>query len=266
MIIKKITAVAVLALGLSCFAGCEGEKPKRPYDPNDPNDPSGRLPADEYYDSCTPILTAVVRDFSDAHPDFHHSGEDGKAGADLVTGMVRVDLGEDDKPRAGDNDFYSDHLDEWYVTDSAVNKEFTTTIELSDVGDGVWSYNNDAFFPLGPDQGFGHENLTDNSGTPQNFLFTTELRLIFMYKEGQRFKFKGDDDLWVFINRKLAIDLGGIHSEQELEVDIDAHAAKYGMTPNQQYTMHIFHAERNPTESHFRIDTDIECFAPQPVV
>jgi fibro-slime domain-containing protein len=231
------------------------------------NSQYGTRPSSEFdetalpdFNECTSSLIAIVRDFPDSHPDFHHSGEVGKAGEDLVLGMVQETLGPDEKPVAGANAFHSSQLDEWYTTRRGINEEFIATILLGDIGNGVWSHNNDAFFPLGPSQGYGHENNTDIDGVKRNFLFTTELRLRFTYKEGQRFRFKGDDDLWVYINGKLAIDLGGIHSEREAEVDIDAHAAKYDMVPGGVYTMHIFHAERNPVESHFRIDTNIECF------
>jgi hypothetical protein len=86
---------------------------------------------DSNYNQCSPILLAIVRDFSDSHPDFHHSGEQGKAGADLVTGMVAVDLGPDDKPVLGSNRFFSDHFSEWYNTIPNVNKEFVATIRLA---------------------------------------------------------------------------------------------------------------------------------------
>jgi fibro-slime domain-containing protein len=277
---RQITALIAIGLWMGPVFGCsssdeedeEGSNNTDYYDGI--NSEYDTRPSDEYgqeidsnYNQCSPTLLAIVRDFPDRHPDFHHSGEQGKAGADLVTGMVAVDLGADDKPILGTNRFFSDNLSEWYNTIPDVNKEFVATIRLAETANGVWTHNNDYFFPLGPNQGFGHENNTDGNGVRQNFLFTTELRLRFTYKQGQRFRFKGDDDLWVFINGKLAIDLGGIHSKREEEVDIDAHAQQYGMVPDQQYTMHIFHAERNPVESHFRIETNIECFTSEgPVV
>jgi fibro-slime domain-containing protein len=101
--------------------------------------------------------------------------------------------------------------------------------------------------------GFGHE------GFAHNFHFTTEIHTRFEYQGGETFTFTGDDDLWLFINGRLAIDLGGLHPSLSATVDLDAQAATLGITPGHEYAMDIFHAERHTDASNFRIETTIEC-------
>ncbi len=206
---------------------------------------------------CAPNATGVLRDFHDTHPDFEKFlGDD--------HGIVKPDLGADGKPvyapagtsptTTGKADF-----DQWYRDVAGVNVRSLFTIPFAQNDAGISSYDNAAFFPL-DNQGFGNE------GRNHNFHFTFELHTEFVYKGGEIFTFVGDDDVFTFVNGKLAIDLGGVHGAETMSVDLDQSAGALGIVKGQKYPLDVFQAERHTSESHFRIDTTIQFTNCTPII
>ncbi len=201
---------------------------------------------------CGDALRLVVRDFTEEHPDFEHFTGDG------LDGIVEEDLGSDHKPVYASDEGTAltsgpDEFADWYHDVDGVNQRVEVDIRFTEVSPGVFAYDNSSFFPI-DGQGFG--NGPDDAD--HNFLFTTEAHTVFTYKGGEQFTFRGDDDLWVFVNNKLAVDLGGLHSRLEESIDFDANADRLGITVGETYPMDIFHAERHTEESNFRIETTID--------
>lgn len=93
-------------------------------------------------------------------------------------------------------------------------------------------------------------------GGNKNFHFTYELQTEFVYEQdaGQAFTFRGDDDVWVFIDGKLVIDIGGVHEAVEQTINLDRLP---WLQDGETYSLQFFFAERHRTESNFRIETTL---------
>jgi fibro-slime domain-containing protein len=165
------------------------------------------------------------------------------------------------------------------------------TLTLTQLAAGSQSYvsanaTSNAFFPL-DGQGFGNETYTDGS-VSHNFHFTSELRYFFQYRGGETLLFSGDDDVWVFINGRLAVDIGGRHAllhgrvvlgddgiPSGTDSDCSVHEgtstptldctgytsdeiadstdSRFGLTKGKLYEIVLFHAERHTTQSNFKL-------------
>jgi fibro-slime domain-containing protein len=113
-----------------------------------------------------------------------------------------------------------------------------------------------------------------------NFSFTTEVKYWFKYTKDTMatLDFLGDDDVWVFLNGHLAIDLGGWHVPLPGTLTINGGtisyssttavppnvttatvvkgtgtAAQFGLTDGNVYQIQVFHAEREVEGSSFKL-------------
>ncbi|MEM6333366.1 MAG: fibro-slime domain-containing protein [Planctomycetota bacterium] len=230
-------------------------------------------------------LTGTLRDFTEEHPDMNFPDKS----FGVKTGLVMSELGEDGKPildTSGDSTrgmiSGPDSFDQWYRDVPGVNISIPLTITLDNGRDepgGVYSFAKEGsgnyFFPA---NGLGFNDMQTVSTGTHNFYFTYEINTEFTYFDPDNrdldgdgvasheddddgamvFTFTGDDDVWVFINGKLAVDIGGVHGQASRSVNLDEQAEELGLEPGGTYSLHFFFAERHVTESNFRIDTTLQ--------
>jgi fibro-slime domain-containing protein len=210
-------------------------------------------------------LPIILRDFRGAdlpaipeaniaagHVDFQNKNTEEK-------GIVKNLLGDDKKPVYAKADGTSAststaaNFNLWYRDDPKYNRTVVDTVRLTRNDKGDYVFYDDTYFPL-DGKGFvgeGHEPTRDDN---HNFNFTSELRTQFAWQGGEFLEFKGDDDVWVFVNGHLAVDLGGVHGEQTGSVTIDdVTGGIYGMTKGNIYEIVVFQAERHTSASKYQL-------------
>lgn len=89
----------------------------------------------------------------------------------------------------------------------------------------------------------------------RNGHFCTESHAMFKYKKGLKFNISGSDDIWVYINNKLAVDLGGMHLPAPGNVDLDKFMPDLEI--GKQYDVDIYTCNRRSRSSNLSITTNI---------
>ena len=196
-----------------------------------------------------------------------------------MAGMVEKNLGINGVPERAQN-FpdeckITEHLNQWFlpqVVATKNGKQYSNatcrSIELTLDSNGLWLGQKDnkspegGLFLLDDFRYLDAESTIENpfydnisaSGKRHNFGFTMKIQATFEYIPGQYFEFFGDDDVWVFINDQLVVDIGGQHAQVLGAVDLDT----LGLEEGKNYSFHIFYAERHTSESNFMMRTSID--------
>ena len=230
-------------------------------------------------------------DTAGAHP--HFNNRNGCSAQELGVQSVQADLDStgpaDGGAFPGDNrtpklmsempptlaNCYSpaDRFPDWFSDKAGVNRSFLAEMRfLWDAGKSAYVFGDNTFFPiddgadftrLDPAVGpFGHLQTGTVDGvdlSAHNYGFTLEMHTEFVYHagEGQKVSIQGDDDMWLFLNGKRVIDLGGVHQSQSAEVGLDSLQSALGLEDGKSYAFDFFFAERHVASSNCTITTNL---------
>lgn len=181
-----------------------------------------------------------------------------------ATGMVRdtliFDAARGKKiPLRGAVDGCSKSLEKWF--DPAQSRSASCgNIFLSNVGPAgnpVWKMDDSDFFPMDGSSRQRTWKLPGGGTLANDYAYCMEINAAMTYRGGESMKFHGDDDVWVYLDNRLAVDEGGIHFALDGETLLDSLPflkGKLGKTMD----LDIYYCSRQPATAVFGMETNVE--------
>ena len=193
------------------------------------------------------------------HPDFNSWG------CGLTTGLVQSTL-INRRPVYGPNGAScingKANFSSWFKSTPGINVPIRGTLTLTDIGGGTYQYSSTKFYPL-DGKGFSTDGFqTDHDcgdTEAHNFSYTMQAHWTgTITSTSQSISITGDDDIWLFVNNKLVIDMGGTHGATTGSVPFTfPELAILGISLNQPVAFDLFRVERHTCASNFTITTNL---------
>ncbi|MDB5047504.1 MAG: fibro-slime family protein [Fibrobacteres bacterium] len=168
---------------------------------------------------------------------------------------------------------------EWFSDRPGINRAFLVEMRFTwDEAKGTYQFGDKNFFPIDDGKAFTRVNPAEGTfgnlqtGVTENgvdlsthdYGFTMELHTDFTYTagQGQMVSIEGDDDIWLFLNGKRVVDLGGVHQLQSASVNLDSLKDMLGLESGKTYSFDFYFAERHTASSSCTITTNLAIGTP----